>query len=224
MRSESDSAKLTARSCLLPCLIARPPTPLHSSTLPTPPGGKRAGKRLYAHNEIDHPALFEILGRSDAEFLLTYDYAPPIVELTGKHGFSAVQVTMKNTHHAIVPELVITRPPGVREQVEIVPEQRYGICEWYGEPLAAMAVTERERLARISLSPRKEVAKEIPKCPYQSGSPACSKRGGVCSLQRYNRKKDGTLGSGQGEPVIVCPARFEQGQDADTLAGRYSRV
>ena len=74
-------------------------------------GGKRAGRRLYAHNEVDHPALFEILGRSEAEFLMTYDYAPPIVELTDKHRFNVVQVTMKNTHHAKIPELVITRRP-----------------------------------------------------------------------------------------------------------------
>ena len=74
-------------------------------------GGKRAGRRLYAHNEVDHPALFEILSRSNAEFLMTYDYAPPIMELTEKHGFNVVQVTMKNTHHAKVPELVITRRP-----------------------------------------------------------------------------------------------------------------
>ena len=74
-------------------------------------GGKRAGRRLYAHNEVDHPALFDILSRSGAEFLMTYDYAPPIVELTEKHRFNAVQVTMKNTHHAKVSELVITRRP-----------------------------------------------------------------------------------------------------------------
>ena len=72
---------------------------------------KRGDRRLYAQNEVDHPALFEILGRSGAEFLMTYDYAPPIVELTEKHRFNVVQVTMKNTHHAKVPELVITSRP-----------------------------------------------------------------------------------------------------------------
>ena len=74
-------------------------------------GGKRAGRRLYAHNEVDHPALFQILADSEAEFLMTYDFAPPIVKLTEKHRFNAVQVTMKNTYHAKVPELVITRRP-----------------------------------------------------------------------------------------------------------------
>ena len=73
--------------------------------------GKRAGRRLYVHNEVDHPALFEILSRSRAEFLMTYDYAPPIVKLTEKHRFNVVQVTMQNTHHAKIPELLITRRP-----------------------------------------------------------------------------------------------------------------
>ena len=71
--------------------------------------GKQAGKRLYAHNEVDHSALFTILADSSADFLMTYDYAPPIVALTEKHGFNVVQVTMKNTHHASVAELVVTR-------------------------------------------------------------------------------------------------------------------
>ena len=74
-------------------------------------GGKRAGKRLYAHNEVNHPGLFNILAESKKDFLMTYDYAPEIVALIDKHGFSAVQVTMKNTHHAKVPELVISRRP-----------------------------------------------------------------------------------------------------------------
>ena len=74
-------------------------------------GGKRAGKRLYAHNEVEHSALFTILADSSADFLMTYDYAPPIVALIEKHGFNVVQVTMKNTHHARVPELVVTRRP-----------------------------------------------------------------------------------------------------------------
>ena len=74
-------------------------------------GGKRAGKRLYAHNEVDHPKLFEMLADSGTDFLMTYDKASEIVSLTEKHGFHAVQVTMKNTHHARIPELIITPKP-----------------------------------------------------------------------------------------------------------------
>lgn len=74
-------------------------------------GGKRPGKRLYAHNEIDHHRLFELLADSGAEFLMTYDLSGEVVALIQKHSFYAVQVTMKNTHHARIPELVITNRP-----------------------------------------------------------------------------------------------------------------
>ena len=74
-------------------------------------GGKRAGKRLYAHNEVDHPRLFELLADCGAEFLMTYDRAPEIVSLSEKYGFHAIRVIMKNTHHARIPELVITPKP-----------------------------------------------------------------------------------------------------------------
>ena len=74
-------------------------------------GGKRAGKRLYAHNQIDHPRLFKMLAVSGANFLMTYDRAPEIEALIRKYDFTAVQVFMKNTHHARVPELVITPQP-----------------------------------------------------------------------------------------------------------------
>lgn len=74
-------------------------------------GGKRAGKRLYAHNEIDHPRLFRMLADSGVNFLMTYDCAPEVEAWVGEYDFSAVQVVMKNTHHARVPELVISRLP-----------------------------------------------------------------------------------------------------------------
>lgn len=74
-------------------------------------GGKRAGKRLYSNHEVNHSRLFEVLAESKSNFLMTYDCAPEIVELVKRHSFSAVEVTMKNTHHARLPELVITRKP-----------------------------------------------------------------------------------------------------------------
>ena len=72
-------------------------------------GGKCAGRRLYAHNEIDHERLFAMLADSRIDFLMTYDCAPEIIALVAKHRFHAVQVVMKNTHHAKLRELVITR-------------------------------------------------------------------------------------------------------------------
>ena len=74
-------------------------------------GGKRAGTRLYSQSEIDHRRLFELLATSGAEFLMTYDYAPEIIGLVHEHEFFAVRVDMKNTHHSVIPELIITSRP-----------------------------------------------------------------------------------------------------------------
>ena len=74
-------------------------------------GGKRAGRRLYAHNEIDHRRLFELLHDRGLDFLLTYDAADEVLALVRKHAFQAVTVQMKNTHHHRIPELVITPRP-----------------------------------------------------------------------------------------------------------------
>lgn len=71
-------------------------------------GGKRAGNRLYQHSEIDHAALFRLLDEHDSNFLMTYDAAPEIVALVKNYDFEAVSLTMKNTHHNRIPELVIT--------------------------------------------------------------------------------------------------------------------
>ena len=74
-------------------------------------GGKRAGTRLYKLNYVDHGRLFFLLANSGADFLMTYDKSPEILNLVETHGFSVAQVLMKNTHHASVPELLITRTP-----------------------------------------------------------------------------------------------------------------
>ena len=74
-------------------------------------GGKRAGSRLYAHNNIDHAGLFETIARRGSNFLMTYDCAPEIVDLIRRHRFHAVSVQMKNAHHNHLLELVITREP-----------------------------------------------------------------------------------------------------------------
>ena len=74
-------------------------------------GGKRAGRRLYAHHELDHEQLFGLLACGRGSFLLTYDAAPAIERLVIRHGFHAVRVAMKNAHHAYMSELVITSEP-----------------------------------------------------------------------------------------------------------------
>ncbi len=68
---------------------------------------KRAGSRLYTHSEIDHERLFRELASVRGDVLLTYDNDPRIVELSRKYGFEIVAVSMKNTHHAVMNELLI---------------------------------------------------------------------------------------------------------------------
>ena len=77
----------------------------------TSAGGKRAGTRLYTHTSINHARLFEMLADSQAHFLMTYDRSPEVVALIQRHRFCAVEVVMKNGHHARLPELIITPQP-----------------------------------------------------------------------------------------------------------------
>ena len=72
-------------------------------------GGKRAGSRLYAHNEVDHQRIFSLLADSGADFLMTYDCSDEIVDLVGRFEFHAALVEMKTGHHARLAELIITR-------------------------------------------------------------------------------------------------------------------
>ena len=71
--------------------------------------GKGAGKRLYNHNLVDHHGLFRCLAQGEADFLMTYDQSPEIIALTRKYGFHVKRVNMKNTHHAQIWELLVTR-------------------------------------------------------------------------------------------------------------------
>ena len=64
-----------------------------------------AGRRLYAHSDIDHDELFAVAATLKGEFLMTYDNAAPVVELARKHGFKTQEIAMKNTHHAVMSEL-----------------------------------------------------------------------------------------------------------------------
>lgn len=74
--------------------------------------GKKAGRRLYAHNELDHEALFDIAASLRGDFLMTYDNAEGVVALARKHGFDTQAIAMKNTHHATMTELLVSRDLG----------------------------------------------------------------------------------------------------------------
>jgi DNA adenine methylase len=71
--------------------------------------GKRAGRRLYTHSEIDHEELFRKANTIANDFLMTYEDAPEIHEMAHKYGFDTELVAMKNTHHAEMTELLIGR-------------------------------------------------------------------------------------------------------------------
>lgn len=71
--------------------------------------GKKAGKRLYTHNELDHERLFKITAGLKGDFLMTYDHAEGVEELARQHNFDMQPVGMKNTHHAEMKELLIGR-------------------------------------------------------------------------------------------------------------------
>lgn len=68
-----------------------------------------AGRRLYAHSVVDHEALFRTASRLHGDFLMSYDNVQPIRDLARKHGFQTEAVTMKNTHHSIMRELLVGR-------------------------------------------------------------------------------------------------------------------
>jgi DNA adenine methylase len=71
--------------------------------------GKKAGSRLYTHNELDHERLFKECERIKGDFLMTYDNAPEIVKMATRRGFKTNTVSMKNTHHSTMTELLIGR-------------------------------------------------------------------------------------------------------------------
>jgi DNA adenine methylase len=79
-----------------------------------------AGRRLYVHSELDHEELFRVISRVRGNFLMTYDNAKPIRDLAEKFGFDAYKIAMKNTHHAIMSELLIGRDLSwAREPVQL---------------------------------------------------------------------------------------------------------
>lgn len=71
--------------------------------------GKRAGSRLYTYPNIDHERLFSISENLNGDSLITYDDTEEVKKLALKHGFSARTVAMKNTHHAKMKELLISK-------------------------------------------------------------------------------------------------------------------
>lgn len=70
-------------------------------------GGKKAGKRLYKHYDLDHEHLFSLCETLKGDFLMTYDNAEEVKKMARSHGFQMRLIPMNNTHHATMEELVI---------------------------------------------------------------------------------------------------------------------
>lgn len=68
-----------------------------------------AGRRLYAHNSIDHERLFRLAATVRGDVLMTYDDCREISALAERHGFEVRRVPMKTTHHHEKYELIIGR-------------------------------------------------------------------------------------------------------------------
>jgi DNA adenine methylase len=71
--------------------------------------GKKAGSRLYNYWEIDHEDLFKTAADIRGDFLMTYENSEVVRQLAYKYGFDMQPVAMKNTHHAKMTELLISR-------------------------------------------------------------------------------------------------------------------
>ena len=66
-----------------------------------------ASKRLYLHWKVDHRELFRLLAKVKGDVLLTYDNTREIASLASEFDFETQAITMKNTHHAKMTELLI---------------------------------------------------------------------------------------------------------------------
>lgn len=69
----------------------------------------KAARRLYRNWQIDHRRLFEKIAAVSGTFLMSYDNNSEIQDMAREFGFQCRPVRMKNTHHAEMTELVISR-------------------------------------------------------------------------------------------------------------------
>ncbi len=72
-------------------------------------GGKNAGSRLYTHSELNHDELFKVSNRLAGDFLMTYSNDNDVQNLARHYNLAMKEISMKNTHHAKMTELLIGR-------------------------------------------------------------------------------------------------------------------
>ena len=91
-------------------------------------GGKKAGRRLYRHYDLDHNQLFSLCERIQGDFLMTYDNADEVKQMAREHGFQMRLIPMKTTHHKTMEELVIGKDLSWMDQYREVrePAEDYG--------------------------------------------------------------------------------------------------
>lgn len=110
-------------------------------------GGKKAGKRLYKHYNLDHEQLFAICETLKGDFLMTYDNAEEVKKMARNHGFQMRLMPMTNTHHATMEELVISKDLSWMDDFPVV-----------HEPVADYAVRKVKK-QRSNKSLKRDVAK-----------------------------------------------------------------
>jgi len=90
-------------------------------------GGKKAGKRLYKHYDLDHECLFTVCESLKGDFLMTYDNAEEVKRMARSHGFQMRLIPMTNTHHTTMEELVIGKDLSSMDRFPMVhePETEY---------------------------------------------------------------------------------------------------
>ena len=71
-------------------------------------GGKRAGRRLYEHNVVDHERVFDLAAASSNPVIMTYDDSSKVRGMARSRGLHARRIPMMSGHHAVMHELLIT--------------------------------------------------------------------------------------------------------------------
>lgn len=99
---------------------------------------------------------------------------------------------------------------------------RFGIGEWYGKLFDRMTREERRMYAAMAQGPKDM----RPVCPFRRQLPGrtqlCTKKGGVCSLQRYESEDGISALASDGDDGLlrtICPFRFEQANSVLTWVG-----
>jgi DNA adenine methylase len=67
----------------------------------------KAARRLYTCWSVDHQRIFELCSNAEGSVLMSYDNTEEVVGWAKQSGLATRPITMKNTHHAKMDELLI---------------------------------------------------------------------------------------------------------------------